>query len=147
MAWIALTTTDILEEFTPQEQASLQTIQAGTTQLAAILTKAINEARSAIQGGGNDLDADGTLPGLVLPSVVSIARWRFLVSFPKLKGLQTEERRDAYRDGLKLLGKIASGSPKVERPANAIATTGEIVNFPSVGKRPHRFGHRDEDGI
>ena len=147
MPWSTIATSDVLEEFTPQEQAALQTIQNGTSQLGGILAKAVASARGSIQAGGNDLDAAGTLPDQIIPQVVAIIRWRWLVSLPKLKPLQTEERRDAYNDGLKALDKIASGHPKVERPANAIATTGEIVTLPSVGEKHRRFKHRQEDGI
>lgn len=129
------------------EQAVLNNLQGGPAALPGIIAKSIAEARGYIQAGGNDLDAVGTVPQQVIPHVIAIVRWRWLTSVSALQKLQTDARRDAYRDAMKALSAIGDGHPKVERPANPIATTGQIVNVPSVGERPHRFTHHSEDGI
>lgn len=145
--WNTPTTDDVLEEFTPQESAALNSLQGGNKQLVGILEKTIASARGSINAGGNDLDVDGTIPDQVIPHVIAIARWRWLASFSALKSLQTDVRRDAYRDGLKALDKIAEGHPKVEAPANPQPSVASLVTLPSVGKRPHQFTRHSEDGI
>src|SRR5579859_173663 len=110
--WNALSTQDVLNEFTAAEQAQLQNIQGGTNQLAAILDKTVRRVRSLIKAGGNMLDQSAaTIPDQLAEEVIAIARWQWLSAFPGLKALKTDERRQAYTDAQTLLKEIASNQP------------------------------------
>jgi len=84
MSWNALSTQDVLNEFTAAEQAVLQNIQPGSNELAAILDKTVKRVRSMIKAGGNPLDQTGlTIPDQLAEETVAIARWSWLNSFPR----------------------------------------------------------------
>lgn len=141
MSWSTIDASEVLEQFTPQEQVSLQTIQGNSTALASILLKAVKSARAYIDAGGNQLDAEGTIPDQFRQEVIDIARWRWLVSFPKLKQLQTDERKDAYTDALKTLRSVSKKNSeyRVELPAAATAETNPSpVNSIKVVSKSHR---------
>jgi hypothetical protein len=114
MSWAALTDDDVLKEFTPQEQNSINAIQGATTSLTAILSEAAAAARDYIAAGDHEVDETaGTVPAMLRPDVIAIARWRWLISMPSLKALQTPERKAAYERGEERLDKIAAGELKV----------------------------------
>ena len=122
MAWIAPTADDVLSEFTPSELASITQLMGGepldnTTKVAVILARTVSEIRGYINAGNYPLDADTTTipPGLV-SDAVAIGRWRFLISAPQLKALQTDDRKALYDDSIKKLQLIAQGKFSVEDP-------------------------------
>lgn len=140
--WSAITTADVLDEFTPQEQATLQNLQsANNTQqavaiLGRILTREVNAARGSIIAGGGRLDADGFIPDQLRPDVIAIARWRWLISFPQLKVMQTKERNDAYNDARDTLKDVSTGKIKIELPAAATAENNPApVNAVDVARK------------
>jgi hypothetical protein len=147
MSWNTLATTDVTNQMTAGEIAALQNIQGADTELQGILTRVVNQARSQIKAGGNQVDQTGvTVPDSVAQDCIDIARWKWLSSFPALKAFKTEEREKAHDSAQKHLSGIASQNPnreRVELPANA-DTTPVAVPMPSVGcpKRVQR-----EDGI
>lgn len=114
MSWSAINEADVLKEFTPQEQTSISAIQGATTSLAAIVSEAAAAARDYIASGDHEVDATaGTVPAMLRPDVIAIARWRWLISVPSLKALQTAERKAAYERGEERLDKVAQGDLKV----------------------------------
>lgn len=147
MPWNTPSLNDVLAEFTPQEQTALNLLHGSTQPLPAILQRTIAAARGSILAGGNELDAEGTVPDQVLPHILAVTRWRWLTSFPTLKPLQTEPRKAAYEYGLQALDQIAAGRPKVERPLTPITTTGNLITSPSIRPRPLQFQRQNQDGI
>jgi len=116
MSWITLTTNEILSEMAPLEVAALQGIQGSDNLLAALLDKAVAEARGAIRAGEYRVGPEGTIPSQIAADVVAIARWRWLISFPQLTRLQTKERKDAFTGARETLKDIARQKLKIEPP-------------------------------
>ena len=108
MSWETITQNEVLEEFTPQEVASINAIQGATTNLAAILTRAVGEWRGVISINQTP-GAAGTIPADVRPHVIASARWRWLIAMPALRALQTKERADAAKEAADLLKEIRGG--------------------------------------
>jgi len=86
--WSSIASAEVLAQFTPAERAVLNNIQAinptATTTMDGILASAVATARGCIAAGGNPLDLAGTIPDQIRQDVISIARWRWLTSFPHL---------------------------------------------------------------
>lgn len=122
MAWSGLTDQEVLDEFTPQEKATLNAIQGSTATLARIVGRAIGETRGAVQGGGYPLGESGTVPDALRSDVIALARWRWLISFPSLKALQTKERKDAYDDAREKLEKVSQQKFSIESPTDSGAS-------------------------
>ncbi len=125
MGWEVLTTEDVLNQFTIQEAAAIRTLQgSGSGSGAPFLNldektaHIIDEVRSYIIAGGYAVDQvfDNTIPIGLFEDAISIARWRYLISVPSLKQLQTEERRLAFDAALKKLMAIAEQKFFVEPP-------------------------------
>ena len=117
MSWIALTTDDVLSEFTLQEASSLRNLQGSGSGSGApfanidiIVINVIDEVRGYIIAGGYDVDPtdDKTIPAGLFVDAIAIARWRVLISTPMLKQLQTEERRQAFDKAIDKLLLIAN---------------------------------------
>jgi hypothetical protein len=126
--WSAIATTDVLQEFTPAEAAALNAIQNATSNLAGVLTRTVAEARGSIRAGGYALDADGTIPDQLRSHVIALARWRWLISFPQLKPLQTEFRKAAAEEATKKLDQTANQKLNVEPPAGASSSPASMWN-------------------
>ena len=135
MPWSTIATNEVLEEFTPAEQAQLQNIQGSTGSLAKILARTVGAARGSIAAGGNPLAAANTIPDQVRSAVITITRWQWVISLPQLKNIQTKERGDAAAAAQAMLDRIAAGTVKVEIPPNADATTvpTQKPSFPQRG--------------
>ncbi len=112
MSWIALTTEDVLSEFTLQEAASLRNLQGSGSGSGApyanidiIVINVIDEVRGYIMAGGYDVDPieDDTIPSGLFVDAIAIARWRILIAVPMLKQLQTEERGQAFDKAIEKL--------------------------------------------
>lgn len=114
MAWINITDEDVIDEITPAENAALRNIQGAVDKLPRILARVVKKFRGAIQAGGQTLGDDGTIPESVEDDVVAYARWRFLTSIPQAKAMQTEERKLAYTEAIKVLEALRDGELNVE---------------------------------
>lgn len=154
MTWLPITDADVLKEFTPSENATLRNIQAATDNLASIAGDVAAEFRQAISDAGTSLGStgEGHIPPGFRAHAVALARWRWLISIPAAKSLQTPERKEAAQKAEELLKDIASGKRPVAAPD---ATTGGIAG-PSFGERggsretdpPEReFTKEKQDGI
>lgn len=81
-----------------------------------------------------DLGPDGTIPAGLKARATAIALWRFVSEgAPALPKMQTKERKDASDEATKYLGSLAN------------MDLGK-TSTPSVGKRPHRFSQREQEG-
>ena len=117
--WSTIQATEVLEEFTPAETATLNNIQGAATNLAGILNRVVAAVRGSIQAGGNPLGDAATIPDQLRGEVVALARWKWLASFPQLKSLQTPARKEAADkadDLLKLIASQKSDRPRVAGP-------------------------------
>lgn len=141
MPWNAITDGMVLEEFTPQEQAALKGIQAQDA-LPKIIGRVVSNIRGKIAAGGGDLGEEGTVPDTLLTEAIDIARWRWLVSFPQMKAMQTDARKSAYDAAMKMLEQVAKGDITVESPTSGEST----VPVPSFGTKRRKFSECDEDG-
>lgn len=144
MPWKKITDAEVLEEFTPQEQTAITAIQGGD-KLSGVVKRVTESWRGTILMGGNQLGASGTLPESVREDAVSEMRWRWLISLPSLKSLQTKARETAYDDARELKKEIRQGKTKTEVPEDPIESE-QSATMPSVETRTRRFDHCDEEG-
>ena len=158
MPWNVITTQDVLDELTPAEASLLQNIQGANAgapngQLSRLLAKVIGAVRGQIKAGGNQVDQSNPLsvPDQVADDVTCLARWKWMLSVPQLKAMQTPERREAAQRAEKRFAGIAAYGDKdrerTELPAN-VDTTPAAVPLPSVGSPKYdRRKRHGEDGI
>ena len=114
MSWNTIAASDVLTEFTPQEQASLNAIQGSSGNLGSILTNVIALARGNIRAGGYTLAPGSTIPDQLRLDVIAIARWRWLASLPALKSIQTDYRKEQYTEAMKRLDMVANQKINIE---------------------------------
>lgn len=138
--WIIFTDADVLAEFTPSERATINNIQGATNGLPRICTNAIAEFRQAISDAGTDISSAGVgkMPEGFIAKAVALARWRWLISIPQAKSMQTPERKEAADKAEELLNDIATG----KRPVSAPGTSTGGIAGPSFGTRG---GSRTDD--
>jgi len=114
MAWTAVTSEDVLSEFTLREQEAVTASQDGEDSLDGILTRTLAMARGFISAAGHTLGDAGTVPDQMLHDVIAVARWRLLVSVAALKPLATEHRKQAHDNAMKRFESVGSGDLRVE---------------------------------
>ena len=121
MPWNTIADTDVLNEFTPQEKAALNGIQGGTANLATVLAAVVLQLRGSIAAGGYTLDPASavSIPDQLRGDVIALARWRWLVSLPQLKNLQTDARKTAAADAEKKFNEVANQKLNIESPVAA----------------------------
>lgn len=150
MPWTTINSDDVLDEFTPIEEAALKNIQGTADNLDNIIARVLRKFRSMINAGGNQLDQTGiTIPDGLVEDAIAMARWKWITSFPALKFMATDARKAANDSAMDRLKDIASQKPDRERtelPA-VVDTTPVPLIQPSISPRPRRFGQPHEDGI
>ncbi len=131
--WSTITSDDVLGEFTPVETATLNGIQAATDNLGNLIGRVVNQVRKAYRDGGREVAfTSDTIPDSERSRVIAIARWKWLISFPKLTSMQTDERRKAWEEADNYFNAIAKREIKGEggaQPFNAAprqATRGKL---------------------
>lgn len=130
MSWKAPTADDVLSEFTPAENESLNTLLKGganvTARVTAILSRAVAEIRGYIRSGNYVVDStsDSTLPVSLVTNAVAMTRWRLLISVPQFLQFQTKERKDAYDKSIAKLESIAAQKfvPDLPIPSPTVTT-------------------------
>lgn len=133
MTWQSLTGADVLDGLTPHEQKTLENIQGATSALPNHTGRVALEFRQAISDAGTSLGttAEGTMPPGFLAHAAALARWRWLISLPQAKTMQTAERKEAAEKAEQLIADIASGKRPVAAPDSE---TGGVAG-PSFGER------------
>lgn len=116
--WITITQGEVLEELSSAE-AAMMTAVAGD-KAATFVSRAVDECRGAIAGGGYPLGPDATIPPGLASDVLAIARWRWLIAFPTLAKMQTPERKDAFETAQKKLEKVSQQKFAVEAPGTGV---------------------------
>jgi hypothetical protein len=139
MPWKAPTAADVLSEFTPNEVAAITTLMGGSpfdpnSKLSVIVQRTVDEIRGYIRSGAYPVDETSvtTLPDALIPDCISMARWRFLISAPQLKQLQTQERYQDLMDSLKKIQAIGQHQFNVEPPTSS--TVDRAGNWNSENK-------------
>ncbi len=138
MSWSVITESEVLEEFNPKEQALIANIQNAADNLAPILQRVVNAARACVVAGGSQVDQPGTIPDQLRMDVISIARWKWLISLPQVnETLQSANRKNAHDDAMKRLDDVAAGKIKIELPANPVMQDAPVnaVATPRPGRR------------
>lgn len=138
-------------EFNSDEQSGLEAIEAAganaTDKLSAITLRQVRSARGSIVAGGNPLGPEGYVPDQVIPDVIAIVRWKWLVSFPELKKQQTKDRKDAHDEAVKLFRDIAKGEIKVEIPDTRVDVAGPKGQVEVANVAPRRASSKLLDGM
>jgi hypothetical protein len=117
MSWIAPNSQDVLSEMTQTEAAKFTAIGGTADKVVTILDRTVAEIRGYINAGGYELDSDQSLlPNGLIADAVAIARWKLVASFPDLKAMQSDARKDAYDFAMKKLALIAAQKWPVELP-------------------------------
>jgi hypothetical protein len=134
MAWSTPTADDVLSEFTPSELATISTILGkspfdNTAPLSAVLSRVVDEMRGYINAGNYTLDADSTtIPKGLFNDAIAISRWRFLISAPQFKQLQTDERKELYTAAMSKLTLVSEQKFAVEDPLPIADVTSSTWN-------------------
>lgn len=139
MSWQPVTDQDVLDEITPAENATLRNIQGATDKLPRLLERVVEKFRGAILAGGQTLGAAATVPDSIADDVCAFARWKFLTSIPQAKNMQTEERKLAWQEALKILSELRTGKFPVENPADGQSQGGTSITHVSADQE-HPFG-------
>lgn len=139
MSWTAINTSDVLDELTPGENSTLENIHGATAKLAHIVTRAVAKFRGAILAGKMELGEEGKVPESIADDVVAFARWKFLTSIPQARTMQTEERKLAWQEALKVIAELRTGKLAVESPSDGSAQSGAPVTLVSKDQE-HPFG-------
>src|ERR1017187_501406 len=111
MPWRAIAATDVLVEFSAAEQTKFNTVQGGSTQLAAILANVAAAFIGAMTAAAYPVNPDGSVPDQLREDIIALARWRWLISLPTVsEALQSKERKAAADSAEKNLALIAQRS-------------------------------------
>lgn len=102
----------------------LQTMDNSNTVGAEVLLNVVREFVGAMQSGGYPVNTDDTIPDVVRNHVINRTRWLWLIEFPQLKKLQTEERREANTAAEKVLQQLSTREMNVEPPTAAVTSSG-----------------------
>jgi phage gp36-like protein len=147
MSWITLTPDDILLRLAGAEKAAYTTAALAGGQsdpLPEILEQVTDEVRGYIAAcASNTLGPAGTLPPRLRLAALDIARYRLVTRLPNRL---TDERKEEYRNAIKLLESVASCKFAVEDPAGD-ATSGAQVNSPATRARDRYFSRSQQEGI
>lgn len=131
--WVTPISSDVLSEFTTAEVATINNLLGGgsliTSRLDQILIRTVAEIRDYIRSGRYDVDiSENTVPLSLVTDAIAISRWRFLLSVPLLKQLQTEDRKDAMTRGMDKLKAIGRQEFVPESPVESLVASAGMWN-------------------
>lgn len=146
--WETITEADVLGRFNGAEATIFRGLAGGQDQLKAVLCDTVKDIQGAIKAGGGNVPAEGQTPKSLRSAVISITIWDWITCYSSNEKLQTKAREKKYDRAMALIERVRTGDCKVENlDAGQSDTVLSPVTMPSVGTRPHRFTHRDENGI
>ncbi len=147
MSWREITTNDVLNCFTPAEQAMLKNILQQADTLSPKITDCTGSVRGFISAGANQLDANSvtSVPDQLRPQTIAFIAWEWLSSFPGLEKFKTKDRQDRAAAARSLMAEIGSQKPdrpRVELPDNPLAKPAPVgaVQIASKGVGVDRRG-------
>jgi predicted NBD/HSP70 family sugar kinase len=148
MSWSAITAVEVLQEFNPKEAAQIATIQGAADNLTPILARIVNAARACVIAGGGQVDQAGKIPDQLREDVISIARWRWLISLPEVnETLQSKNRRDDYDSAMKRMDDVAAGKIKIELPTAPIVQAAPDNAIEVASSQTRRFTRDQMEGM
>jgi len=111
MAWVALSTTDILNSLTEAEQSGTQSdsAQADLTVIVQSVTNLIRGKVNSNKRNQGHLGPIGTLPDELYAAAISIARFKYLSHLPGTQ-LITKERATDKDEAYEQLEAVSNGS-------------------------------------
>jgi len=116
MAWIALSTVDIQNSLTEDEQSGIST-PAANADLATIVQSVTGLVRGKVNSNKRNqghLGPPGTIPDELYAAAISIARFKYLTHLPGTQ-LITQDRRDDKAEAYDQLEAVATGELVVVR--------------------------------
>src|SRR5262249_8285078 len=116
MAWIELSTVDIVNSLTEAEQSGISSPSANAD-LATIVQSVTGLVRGKVNSNKRNqghLGPEGTIPDELDAAAVSIARFKFLTHLPGTQ-LITQDRRDDKAEAYQQLAEVAAGDLVVVR--------------------------------
>jgi len=148
MSWLPITSDEVLQEFNPKEVAAITNIQGAADNLTPILLRVVNAARACVLAGGGQVDQPGTIPDQLRNDVITIARWRWLISLPQVnETIQSKNRRDDYDASMKRLDEVAAGKVKIELPAAPIMQAAPDNAIEVASSQTRRFTRDHMEGL
>jgi Protein of unknown function (DUF1320) len=134
MAWLTLTTDQVINSLTQQEQ-SMMTDPSSSVDLANIVQSVTALVRGKVFSWRQNqtlipLALPGTIPDELLAAAISIARFKFLTHLPGTQLITVDRRADkdeayAYLDDVASGEMIILGPDAVTVPSNPADTGGE----------------------
>ena len=120
MAWVTISETDLLIRQCGPELAAVRAAALATGE-AAPLIQSIIDTVEFVRGRvaacpNNTLAAGETIPSELKLPAVSILRYFMLTRLPS-SGLLDDDRRQEYRDALRMLDQVAACELRIECPA------------------------------
>lgn len=146
--WEKITTQMVKDRFNADEATAFANMSQGHDQLTALLNDTVGDVQGHIKAGGGQVPGDCFTPKSLRRNIVSMVIWDWITSYSKNEKLQTDARRDKYKEATEVMAKVRSGEFKVEKlDAGQSDDVESPVTLPSVGQKHHHFTRRTEDGI
>jgi hypothetical protein len=116
MAWVALSTTDIKNSLTAQEQSGMSPadFEADLTTIVQSVTALVRGKVNAFQANRGHLGPPGTIPDELYAAAIAISRFKYLTHLPGTQ-LITVDRRTENEEGIAQLDNAADGKLYVIR--------------------------------
>ena len=142
MAWIALSTNDILNSLTEAEQTQVAAAQSAESDLTVIVQSVTGLVRGKVNSAKRNqghLGPSGTIPDELYAAAIAIARFKFLTHLPGTQ-LITDDRRSDKESGYGQLNDVASEDLVIVRgddvggqsPIGVFAETGISTPNPTL---------------
>lgn len=122
MSWITLTEADVLTKLSAPELTAMKTAATGVGQanpLVEVIEQVVLEVRGYV--GASllvQLGEAGTIPNELLGAAINRIRFELATRLP-VPALLTDARKEANKDAVTLLGRVAAGSFLVVAPEDA----------------------------
>ena len=124
MAWIALSSTDISNSLTEDEQSGLSTpsAEADLTTIVQSVTGLVRVKVNANKRNQGHLGPPGTIPDELYAAAIAISRFKFLTHLPGTQ-LITQDRRADKDEALQQLSDAADGKLVIVRGDDLLGQT------------------------
>ena len=150
MAWITLTSADLLRSLSESEHDAVRTAATAVGQsdpLVTIIEDVVREVRGYVAGNSsNTLGTGSTIPDELKGAALSRIRYEAFTRLPVGRSLLTEERVKANESATQLLRDVAAGRFAIVQPATP---TTEVVgaSSPRITARTRTFDRASQEGL
>lgn len=149
MPWITLAEADVLTKLAAPELAAMKTAALGAGQanpLPEVITQVVREVRGYVAAcDRNRLGEGATIPDELLGAAISRIRFELATRLP-VASLLTDARREANRDALTLLSRVAACTFVLEQPAAVSPEVSAAPAAPRITPRARTYRREDGDG-